>query len=293
MSKFKQVFLIQAHTDAKFLYRLVKKLESPTHYFAIHIDKKSRLMFDDNLVKELSYRSDTLVINDYDINWGGANQFFATLRLIEKSISHWPDLDYFHLISGQDFPIKNNDEIDRFFEKHKDSNFMSLTTNPHLNYRYDIFHPRDIINTRNCSHLTRFVVNSLTVLQQKLLDLGIRLRRKIPFEIFKGSQWWSLNRRAIDYINQFLKENPGFKSRFKYTNCCDEIFFQTILCNSDLRQTLIEDDLRYIDWSDNGRGFPNILDETDYSKIKDSRDFFCRKIISGKSDKLIDLLDNV
>lgn len=60
--------------------------------------------------------------------------------------------------------------------------------------------------------------------------------------------------------------------------------------NSYLKDTIIAKNLRYIDWTDNGRGFPNVLDESDYPKIIQDDSFFCRKVISGRSDKLIELL---
>lgn len=287
---FKQLFLIQAHTDAKFLFSLVSQLDSINHYFAIHIDKKSKSLLNSPFIKELSSHDNILIISNHVINWGGANQFFATLDLIEDSIAKWPDIEYFHLISGQDFPTKNNKQLDDFFYKFKTSNFMALAPTPQLKYRYDIYYPRDIINTRKCSSIIRLIVNSTIFFQQKLLDLGIRLRQKISLPIFKGSNWWSLNREAINYIISFTINNPNFKSRFKYTNCCDEIFFQTILFNSYLKDTIIAKNLRYIDWTDNGRGFPNVLDESDYLKIIQDDSFFCRKVISGRSDKLIELL---
>lgn len=284
-----QVFLIQAHTDVEFLIRLITKLDSPNHYFAIHIDKKSEEMFQS--LNSLKLRNNILIINDFKINWGGANQFFTTLRLMELSIEKWPNIEYFHLISGQDFPTKTNEDIDCFFKKNRDKNFMSVTTNPHLNYRYDIFYPRDILNIKNCSIPVRYMINAFIFIQQKLVDVGVRFRQRIPLNIFKGSNWWSLNRDAVDYILGFISNNPSFKSRFRYTNCCDEIFFHTILYNSCLKDTIVGDDLRYIDWTDNGRGFPNVLDETDYENIIHSDKFFCRKIISGKSDGLISLLE--
>lgn len=292
MANFKQVFLIQAHTDAKYLFSLVSQLDSSNHYFAIHIDKKSKFMLDDPYIKELLSHDNIFIISNYIINWGGANQFFVTLELIEKVVAKWPDIEYFHLISGQDFPTKNNKQIDDFFETFKDKNFMALATTTQLEYRYNIYYPRDIINTRECSFIIRFIVNSAIFIQQKLLDLGICFRRKISLTIFKGSNWWSLNREAINYIISFIKNNPYFKDRFKYTNCCDEIFFHTILFNSPLRDTIVEKNLRYIDWSDNGRGFPNVLDESDYLKIIRDDCFFCRKIIPKKSDKLVELLKN-
>lgn len=37
-----------------------------------------------------------------------------------------------------------------------------------------------------------------------------------------------MSREAIDYVVSFLDNNPSYEARFKYTNCCDEIFFRPL-----------------------------------------------------------------
>lgn len=49
------------------------------------------------------------------------------------------------------------------------------------------------------------------------------------------------------------------------TTCAEEIYFQTVLMNSRLKGTIINNNLRYIDWSN--KNPPKILQDIDFEKI--------------------------
>jgi len=76
----------------------------------------------------------------------------------------------------------------------------------------------------------------------------------------------------------------------RYSFCSEEIYFQSVLINSDLKQTIQNNNLRYIDWQSNRGGTPSYLDSTDVDKII-SRDYlFARKFDDKSSEQLKDLL---
>lgn len=141
-------------------------------------------MLDDYRIKPLSKQDNIIIINEFNINW--ANQFFATLSLIKKALNKWHDLKYFHLISGQDYSIRNNSEFDTYFEQHKDNVFMSVTTSPYLNYRYDIFNPIDIINTRNCKGIINFLQMPYFSFSKSFLISVFDLENQFHTKFIKG-----------------------------------------------------------------------------------------------------------
>lgn len=63
----------------------------------------------------------------------------------------------------------------------------------------------------------------------------------------------------------------------QFTFCSEEIYFQTVLLNSEHAKNIVNDCLRYIDWSSGRGGYPAFLDVTDYEKIKTSNNIFARK----------------
>lgn len=85
-------------------------------------------------------------------------------------------------------------------------------------------------------------------------------KRKFPTEFipYGGSAWWCLSKDAIQYIYNFVKENEEFVEFFDYVFLPDEIFFQTILLNSPLKENIVNQSLTYDNWIAGG-SHPKIL----------------------------------
>jgi len=137
--------------------------------------------------------------------------------------------------------------------------------------------------------------------QKKILDLifkfqkKLHIERKIPYDIFPklygGSTYWSLTRASLEYVLTFTEEKKALK-RMEFTFCPEEMYFQTILLNSKHAEKIINDNLRYIDWTSGRGGFPAFLDSTDYFKIKQSNKIFARKFHEEYSQELKKMLVN-
>ena len=56
-------------------------------------------------------------------------------------------------------------------------------------------------------------------------------------------------------------DHPEFVSFFRRVFIPDELFFQTILVNSELRNRIVNDDLRYMRWTATGAG-PEVVVST-------------------------------
>ena len=144
-------FLIIAHNYPELLGEIIKILQSPNHYFFINIDKK----VDDIPFKE-SVRglSNIFFTEDKDrisVNWGGWSQISTEKRLL-KFASSKLNFDYYHLISGQDFPCQSNFSFDEFFGEHNGESFMFFDREEDVMewrktkypYRYRLYHFNDL-----------------------------------------------------------------------------------------------------------------------------------------------------
>lgn len=97
-----------------------------------------------------------------------------------------------------------------------------------------------------------------------------------------------------------LNREEDIKRLFKYTYCCDEVFIQTIMCDSPfLKRRYIEKNikdyrecLRCIDWK---RGAPYTFTEEDFEMLVNSAYLFCRKVNNDSEihTKLLDKLDTL
>ena len=94
---------------------------------------------------------------------------------------------------------------------------------------------------------------------------------------------------AIGMALDYMVKHPDYLHRFRHTSIAEEICLPTLWCNSGL--PLTNDYKRYIDWGLDGAN-PQVLTAQDYNKIVASGALFARKMASGASDKLIEMLNN-
>jgi hypothetical protein len=84
----------------------------------------------------------------------------------------------------------------------------------------------------------------------------------------------------------YTERNPSLLKRLRFTFCADEIYFQTILMNSPLKNKVINNNLRFIDWTKRNGSFPANLDESDFQMLVESDKIFARKFDFPVSEKL-------
>ncbi|WP_420809929.1 hypothetical protein [Gloeothece citriformis] len=89
-----------------------------------------------------------------------------------------------------------------------------------------------------------------------------------------------------------MQNNHKFVSFFKYIHIYEELFFQTILLNLPLYQTILNDDLRYIKWSGKSPTL-EILKKDDLEKLKNLQDLFARKFYITVDQNILDIIDNI
>lgn len=283
-------FLIMAYNKPELLARIVNRLKAPNHFMFIHIDAKSNI---DAFKEHISDDDHTIYLggggNRESVYWGSISQIMTELHLMNVSYSFQTKMDYFHLISGQDYPCKSNLDIDKFFNEHLGESFMDFSPDQKGNSyegRYRKFYFNDIVYCNN------ILINTLQ-LPIKCLQKFHPLRKKL-YGIHKGANWFSLHRNVVAYCLNWYNEHPAFLKRMRYTRCMDECFVQTIVWEHIEELHIKNDYLRYIDWTkprSNGNN-PAILDERDYDRILSSNAIFCRKVDGQRSNKLLEMLDN-
>ncbi|MDR2683370.1 MAG: hypothetical protein LBB64_05820, partial [Dysgonamonadaceae bacterium] len=66
----------------------------------------------------------------------------------------------------------------------------------------------------------------------------------------------------------------------------EEIYFQTVLLNSEYAKNIVNDNLRYVSWKNAREESPAFLDNDDYEEIKMSNKLFARKFHEKHSEEL-------
>ena len=106
-----QAILILAHKDADFVYKLSKFLKQKFNVY-VHFDTKFSLSRE---TKEKFDEANIFVCQKINVHWGAFSIIEATFVLMKEALKN-KDNTFFHLISGQDFPVKDINEIYDFYE---------------------------------------------------------------------------------------------------------------------------------------------------------------------------------
>ena len=206
-------------------------------------------------------------------------------------------IDFYHLISGCDVPLLNSTLFDKVVNSGQ-KGFMGLvnldlSTREEISRRYRIFHFNDLVD-RQSHGIKNFVCRGFVKMEMLLANHHFYFRNELLMPVYKGSQWWSLSNEVIEYITNYLLENPQYMKRFRWTSCIDEVFFHTIVLNSPYAERVETQSHRYVDWiAKNKKGkSPKILDAGDISLVEHSGCWFARKTDPVKSKDFIEYFEN-
>lgn len=280
-----QALLITAYKNIHHLKHIINHFDGDFSFY-IHIDKKSQVSR--NEILELKQASKNIFISqNYKTNWGGVNHLKCTLLLMKEALLN-KKIEYIHLISGHDFPIKSSSYFTSFLEENKGKQFFeyfSLPTKIWENGGMDRLNYYNLYDTINAKGKYERVIRKIINLQKKL-----GFKRHLNFDnhdLYGGSTWWTLSYDCCKYIDDFIKKTPKFLKQFEYTFCAEEIFFQTIVMNSPFKGTVVNDNLRYIVWEFRNGNIPANLDETDYNELINNKQLFARRFEYPVSENLV------
>lgn len=276
----KHAYLIIAHNQYEQLNILVSMLDDPRNDIYIHIDRKSPEPKESFKCK---YSKVVFIPNDkrVDVRWGDISQIECELTLYETAFQSNQGYSYYHLLSGIDLPIKSMNYIHSFFETHSGTNFIGFGK-PSPNElqlkigkrHYFRKHFREKGYAKRAIYkVSRFIIeNVVNTISPSMMDPNIEYK--------KGANWCSLTNEFVQYL---LSNKEYILEHYKRSLCCDEVYKQTLIWNSNFRETIfnVEDEftgcLRLIDWE---RGNPYTFgQEEDYDlKIITKSDcLFARK----------------
>ncbi|XP_026180581.1 xylosyltransferase 2 isoform X1 [Mastacembelus armatus] len=284
-------FVLMVHGRAvRQLKRLIKAIYHRDHYYYIHVDKRSGYMHREVLqiaqqfpnVRATPWRMVTI--------WGGASLLKAYLRSMQDLLSmlDWK-WDFFINLSATDFPTRTNDELVSFLSQHRDKNF--LKSHGRENSRF--------IKKQGLDRLFHECDNHMWRLGERSIPEGL--------EVSGGSDWFALTRRFVEYvINSQDDLVQGLKQFYSYALLPAESFFHTVLGNSRMCDTLVDNNLRVTNWNrklgckcqykhivDWCGCSPNDFKPQDLIRIQQLTrpTFFARKFESTVNQEAIDILD--
>ncbi|KAI4881303.1 hypothetical protein NFI96_029918 [Prochilodus magdalenae] len=298
-------FVLMVHGRAvRQLKRLLKAIYHKDHFYYIHVDKMQaqRLKQTMSVFTRSNYlHREVLQMAELYPNvratpwrmvtiWGGASLLKAYLHSMQDLLSmlEWK-WDFFINLSATDFPTRTNDELVVFLSQNRDKNF--LKSHGRENARF--------IKKQGLDRLFHECDNHMWRLGERTIPEGL--------EVSGGSDWFSLTRRFVEYVVTSQDELVnGLKQFYTYALLPAESFFHTVLGNSHMCDTLVDNNLRVTNWNrklgckcqykhivDWCGCSPNDFKPADLIRIQQLTrpTFFARKFESTVNQEAIDILD--
>lgn len=180
--------------------------------------------------------------------------------------------EYYHLLSGVDFPIKSQDYIHEFCSQQRGKEFIGFADASIEEIQWRSRHYFLFSRSFKSKNLLKRGIRAIFARLQSVVGY-----KHINGEVKKGCQWCSVTHDFVSYILQ----NKDYINKFNHTYCPDEMFIQTLCYNSPFRSQVydMEDEFRgckrYIKWK-NGTNIQT-MDNEDVHSLLDSDRWFARK----------------
>lgn len=275
----KLAHLILAHNEPRQLERLINRLAHPDADIYIHLDLKT----DIGPFEHLKNIPNVIFVNNrVKVYWGSFNIVEATLQGFRQIIAAGKEYTHVNLLSGQDYPLQPAAVIHDYLASNTGIAFMNYLL-------FDPEWPEALPRIReyhfnNLRMAGRFIVQAVV---NKVMP-----KRKMPRGLTPvgRSQWFTIPSECIAYILKYWDENSRVRRFIKLTWGPDEFIFQTILYNSTHQNKMVNNDLRYIDWSGGGVSPKTLMIEDADAMLKSGK-LFARKLDINKSAELLNYID--
>ena len=266
-------YLVLAHKNPDQLYRMITALNDNVSHFFIHIDAKSPIApFKEHLQGLPVYFIDKREC----CFWGDFSIVRATINLMEAAAKE-NKKGYFILMSGQDYPIASQKEINTFLEQYDGYDFIDFLPIEDKwkakMVKDKLFHYH-ILHSGERGHSNCYAPFFHCTASQKGRTL---------FHLLKG---------RLSYIRE---HHTTLEDYYSYTSSSDEIYFHSILLNlqptdADIK---LKPSLTYVNWERKGVPLPVLFKDNDFKELTYQREkLFARKFDTEIDTAILDRLDN-
>lgn len=307
----KLLYIILYHKNPDQLFRLINALNDKNNQFILHICTSVN-EGDFKIIKEkFSGFPNIHFCKRIRVVWGTGRLTEAMVNAMKHSIQIDIDYKYVSVLSGQDFPIKSNEFISNYFKENYGKQFLNYwDMAPLVGKDEPYYHPirQEKFTNRETSKFENRIYCYKGLFKIRLPGIIIpnpKSYRDIIANIVKfmlrviigkrkflrgihpygGSDWYSITKDCVQYIIAVYDNNIKLTNFMKTVRSSSEMYFHTVLLNSEYKTTLTGDNLRFISWPDDS-AHPKILTMSDWKPICESPALFARKF-DEKVDKAI------
>ncbi len=274
--------IIMAHKEPQQIERFLKKFSGLPFDFYIHVDKKAEIPPFEYLA---GLPQVYFVTKRIRVQWASYSYIVAILNSFKQIFNTQIKYDFFSIMSGQDYPIKPVKDFYHLLERNRGRNFIS--------YDEEEEWWSHAITRITKYHFTNFAFRGRYRLQF-FLNAMLPLRKfPLPYKLYGGprAMCMTLSNECTNYVLDFIESNKKLRRFMRFTWGPDEFIVPTIIMNSRFKETVINNNFYYIDWSGGGVN-PKTLRAEDYSLLLSSDKWLARKFDMSEDSVILDMLDN-
>ena len=313
-------YVILAYKLPGQMARMIRRLsDGPDTRFYVHVDRTFDM---EPFIKACDGIPGVFFLTGDDrvhSYWGDYGTAQATLNAMRRIVRDGRK-GFVILLSGQDYPIRSNKEINAFLERNADHDFSPHFSLPsetcwaqtrggrnRLEYYHVSLHrpgravqsvdicPFDFSpgNLKKILYVIRFRPDMFFHLPRMMF-----VRRKKPdcLQYYGGETWWVMRTATAAAILEFLERHPEVPAYFREVNIPEEIMFASLLKTLPGSRDVVRDtSLRLICWDDADSSSPQLFTSEHRDQIEAAmqRDdlLFARKFDETQDSAVLDWLD--
>ena len=301
----KIAYLISTYKDPKQLHRMIKALYCKDTYFFIHIDAKVDIKDFSSTFASLPQECKIkLTDRRFYVQWGGWNQVNYQKELLKSCIISGVKFERVFILTGQDYPLFSNSRIEEQLCKYpqkeyiKGLNLSVITSQKKVLNRIVLYHYcRDLRVPYKIKKIFSFGCRII----MKLLPIRKKSYIMIDgqhYDVYMSSSYMCLTYDCAKYVYEEMCANKKLMKYFRWSFVPEEMVISTIIFNSRFKESATTINGIY-------RGLKNLSSVTyfnydktihvftidDYKELKESDMMFARKMQTGISDSLMDIID--
>jgi hypothetical protein len=289
-------YCILAHKNPSQVKRLLKSIHSKNDIFYVNVFGKNNSQAEwKNQISQVD--SDVCINFKFGKSWG----LFPVVQATIDAMRHFSAFNYDYMVNltGQCYPLKSVAKIKKALSG-KNSAFLDAHRIPYAVYggscgfdriRYS-YYRNPVMDLRDWVRNTAYRCKRY---ESRYLLRLTKFHKNLPYGLkpYTGSAYFCITKKHVNYILDYICNRPKLMSFYKHSFAPDEMVFNTILANSNFKNDIVVDNLRYIDWSKPGeyRLSPAVLTSDDADKLLKSPALFARKFDAAKDSEIMDLID--
>lgn len=275
----RHAYLILAHNQVEILKLLLNRLDVPENDIYIHLDLKSDIKIED--LKTEVKNAKIFFADRISIQWGGYSIVEAMIKLLEISLNS--EHIYYHFLSGVDLPLKDIREINAFYELHTGKQFIRFFSKDkakleyNARFGYKSYFRDKFGKTRN----VWAILNRIGLILQKIIR---KYDNSLENDFYIGSQFCDITE---ELARELVDNKKFFEKLYRFSSCSDEIFIQTYIFGTKYMKDLwipysyndtgMMSNMRFIDFSNEYKGSPHTINDSDIELLIESNLNFARK----------------